>query len=138
MSDGGNLREQLEGALQRIKEQEQKLREYEVREVAGTSDFHLVTPDDLAQVDGDLREAAASIQKQKLDQQKQLLSKAGLSDDDIAKVIAGEKLEASSSHPGASLARHQSGTGQVPPKVDDARLHGRSAVRAYFAEEAND
>lgn len=137
MTNGGDLRSQLEGALQRIKEQEQKLREYAVREVAGTDGFHLVTAADLAQVDGDLKEAAASIQKQKLEQQRQLLANAGLSDEQIDAVVAGEKLEASSSghDMGAALADIQSGTGKVPPRVDDKRLHGRNAIKAHFADE---
>lgn len=136
MTDGGNLRTQLESALQRIKEQEATLRSYEVREVLNDADFTLVTEADLLGQEGDLKELASEVQKQRLDQQKALLAKAGLDDEQVAQILSGEALESELNGSAVGgLGRLQSGTGKVPPRVDDSRHHGRSAIKAHFASD---
>jgi hypothetical protein len=134
MSDGGDLRTQLESALQKVTEQAATIRSYQVAELLRRPDFNLVTAGDLADAE-DLEKAAAEAQQRNQGQLRERLESSGLDKEQIAKVLAGEKLAAS---PGAAkLDRYQTGTGTAPPPlVDQTNLHGRAAVKAHFAKEA--
>jgi len=141
MSEGGDLRSQLETALKRIKDQDQTISEFTIATVASKPDFHLVTADDLQGVpNSELDAKAKEIQQVRVEQQKSLLKSAGLDDEAVEKVIAGEALNVSDQEldPGLQkLAGLQSGGGATrPPTVDKGAKFGREAIKAHFREEA--
>jgi hypothetical protein len=110
------------------------IRKLTVTELLRRPDINLVSEGDLAGAE-DLEKAAAEAQQRNLDQLRTRLESSGLEKDQIAKVLAGEKLTESSG--AAKLGRYQTGIGTVPPPVDNVNLHGRSAIKAHFAKEGS-
>lgn len=142
MSEGGDLRSQLESALAREKDKDRIISEFTVATVASKPEFHLVTVADLQGVPAEeLEEKAKTVQEERVEQQKSLLKSAGLDDEAIDKVIAGEALSVSDPELDPSLQKlaglQSSGSSKRPPTVDKASKFGRESIKAHFREEAD-
>jgi hypothetical protein len=141
--NAGDLRSQLEAVLAENSNLKTNLRQAQIRELIGQQDFSHVREADLEGVpDDQLKVKAEQVQSQRVDDQRQLLKKAGLSDDQVSKVLAGETItlgnqlspEQQRAATQVTAAQTSPGLG-IAPKVDESAVHGRQAIKAYFDQQ---
>lgn len=138
----GDLRSQLESVLAENQTLKTNLRQSQIRELIGQPDYRLVLEGDLDGVpDDQLKSKAEQIQGKRVDDQRQLLKRAGLNDEQVDKVLAGESVthntvDSEQLRAAALVAAAQGtpGTG-LAPRVDESATSGRQAIKAYFAEQ---
>lgn len=137
MTDGGDLRAQLESTLAKLAEAEEKIQGYVVREVA--EEYSLVKPEDLTGFGtaDEAKTAAESLQTERTEQQTTLLKAAGLTDEKIEQVLAGGVIDEDGElDPGvAGLSKQQSTNARRPPAVDEKQFFGPNAIKAHFKSE---
>lgn len=138
----GDLRSQLEAVLAENATLKTGLRQSQIRELVGQSTFNQVREADLEGVpDDQLKVKAEQIQNQRVDDQRQLLKRAGLTDDQVTKVLAGETVTPNTLAPeqaraaaAVTAAQGQDGLGPAP-RIDESAAHGRQAIKAYFQQQ---